>query len=78
MNDFIEKGGYAPTLLQFDDITIDMQGYYNLTDKDVVVVDSTEYLDQTIGSLAEMENIIKKNFMLAPEKLKDFAENNPT
>jgi hypothetical protein len=35
-------------------------------------------MDQTIGSLIEMETLIKKNFMMQPEKLKDFANNNPT
>jgi hypothetical protein len=66
MNGHLEKDGYAPTHLEFDEIYLDSPGYYNFSDNTRQHADSTEYLDQTVGSLAEMENLIKKNFMMQP------------
>lgn len=78
MNKFIETEGYIPIQLPFEEINLDTPGFFSFSEQSGNNADSTEYLDQTIGSLIEMENLIKKNFMMQPEKLKEFANNNPT
>jgi chromosome segregation ATPase len=67
-----------PTKLAFDEVTLDQPGYFSFNESAEVQSDSTDTLDALVASLIEMENLIKKNFMMAPEKLEQFARTNPT
>jgi len=58
-----------PTKLAFEEVNLDTPGYFNFNESAEVQSDSTDTLDALVASLIEMENLIKKNFMMAPEKL---------
>lgn len=69
INKYQEREGYIPTKLQYEDVTYETNGYFSLGDQ-VSTAESTEYLDSCIESFLEMENLIKKNFMMPPDKSK--------
>jgi len=78
INRYQEELNYMPTKLEFEDVDLEKPGYFSFDQSVGASADSTDTLDATIQSFIEMENLIKKNFMMAPEKLLTFANNNPT
>lgn len=80
INDYQESLDYIPTKLEFEELTLDVPGYFSFSEHSCsgTMAESTDTLDATIASFNEMENLIKKNFMMQPEKLEEFANNNPT
>ena len=77
INNFQETLGYVPTRLEFEEINLDTPGFFSFLENTGNIAESTDTLDAQTGSLIEMENLIKKNFMMPPEKLKEYANNNP-
>ena len=67
-----------PNKIEFEPVSLETPGFYSFSDSVGNTADSTDTLDATIASFVEMENLIKKNFMMAPDKLEMFANNNPT
>lgn len=67
-----------PTKLAFQEVELETSGYFSFNESIEAQADSTDSLDAMVASLIEMENLIKKNFMMAPEKLETFAKTNPT
>lgn len=58
---------------------LDTPGYFSY-DNGSGNCESTETLDAMIENFVEMEDLIKKNFLMtieSPEKVKEFKENNP-
>ena len=78
INRYQDELNYMPTKLAFEEVNLDTPGYFNFNESAEVQSDSTDTLDALVASLIEMENLIKKNFMMAPEKLEQFARTNPT
>ena len=79
MNDYQEKFNYKPTKLQFRDMSLDTPGYFSF-DNGSGNCESTETLDAMIENIIEMEDLIKKNFMItveSPKKIKEFQNSNP-
>jgi len=46
-----------------------MPGYFSFSDQGGANCESTDTLDATISNMIEMENLIKKNFMMHSDKL---------
>ena len=57
-------------------MNLDTPGYYSFSEIANQTADSTDTLDASVSSFNDMENLIKKNFMMKPEKLEDFANSN--
>ena len=73
MNDFQEKLNYKPTKLQFKEISLDTPGYFSF-DNGNGICESTETLDALIENYVEMEELVKRNFLMArdfPEKVQE-------
>ena len=68
INDFQEKLGYKPTRLLFEEVGLDTKGYFSF-DGAGTECESTVTLDAMINNQVDMENLIKKNFMMKSEKL---------
>ena len=78
INKYKTELNYVPTRLEFEEIFLDTPGFFSFADQGSgTISDSTDTLDATIEGFNAMENLIKKNFMMPPEKLEDFANNNP-
>ena len=54
-------------------MSLDSPGYFSFSESGGANCESTETLDAMIQSFVEMENLIKKNFMMQSEKLNTFA-----
>lgn len=76
INDFQETLNYKPTMLQFEEVALDLPGYFSFSESGAANCESTDTLDAMIQSFVEMENLIKKNFLMQSEKLHAFAETN--
>lgn len=79
MNDFQEKFSFKPTKLQFREISLETPGYFSY-DNGSGTCESTETMDAMIENILDMEELIKKNFLMtieSPEKVKEFYDNNP-
>jgi len=52
--------------MEFEEISLDTPGYFSYSDQQSgnTGADSTDTLDATIFMFIEMENIIKKNYMM--------------
>jgi hypothetical protein len=78
INDFQEKFNYKPTKLAFKEVTIETPGYFSLSEASTnEKCEATDTMDAMIQNYIDMENLIKKNFMVQSEKLDKFAKNNP-
>ena len=65
-------------MLEFEETSLETPGgYFSFSDQGGATCESTETLDAMISSQIDMENLIKKNFMMQSEKLNIFAETNP-
>jgi len=76
INDFQEKLNYKPTKVQFEEVGLDSSGYFSFEGSGTEC-ESTVTLDAMIGNFVDMENLIKKNFMMKSEKLSKFSDSNP-
>lgn len=79
MNDYQDKLSYKPTKLQFREISTETPGYFSF-DNGSGNCDGTETLNALIENILEMEDLIKKNFLMtidSPQKIKEFQDNNP-
>lgn len=79
INDFQNKLNYKPTKLQFKELTLESPGYFSY-DNGSGNCESTETLDAMIANIVDMEDLVKKNFLMtqkSPEKIQEFNENNP-
>jgi hypothetical protein len=56
---------------------LETPGYYSFSEIANQTAESTDALDATISSFIDTENLIKKNFLMKPEKREDFANSNP-
>jgi hypothetical protein len=77
--DFQEKLGYKPTTMQFEKVSLDQQGYFS-PESEGKSCESTDTLKSFVKSFIDMEELIKKNFLMSqnnPEKIEEFNENNP-
>jgi len=55
---------YKPTKPEFEDVSLDVPGYFSFSDTGGANCESTDTLDAMVASFVEMENLIKKNFMM--------------
>ena len=67
INEFQEKLNYKPTKLEFQEVHLEMPGYFSFQEN--AHCESTDTLDACIFAFLDMENLIKKNFMMKAEKL---------
>ena len=56
--------------MQFEDVHLEMSGYFSFHENSNC--ESTDTLGATVDAFIEMGNLIKKNFMMKPEKLAQF------
>ncbi len=78
INEFQETLNYKPTKLQFREISIETPGYFAFSESSQGDnCESTTTMDAMIQNFVDMENLIKKNFMMQSDKLNQFAQNNP-
>ena len=63
INDFQDKLNYKPTKLQFRELTLETPGYFS-ADNGKGNCESTETLDALIENVVDMEELIKKNFLM--------------
>lgn len=71
--------GYKPTKMQFEKVTLDQPGFFS-PENDGKRCESTDACESMVNSYLEMEDLIKKNFLMVeknPEKILEFNENNP-
>ena len=79
LEDYQEKLGYKPTKMQFEKVSLEEQGYFS-PEVDGNRCNSTDTFEIVIQSFIDMEELIKKNFLMAvqsPEKIEEFNANNP-
>lgn len=62
--------------MQFEEVGLDSSGYFSFEGSGTEC-ESTVTLDAMIGNFVDMENLIKKNFMMKSEKLSKFSDSNP-
>lgn len=60
--------------MQFKDVSLDSPGYFMFGHEGEN--ECTTSLDAMIANTVDMESLIKKNFMIQSEKLRQFAEKN--
>ena len=78
INEYQETLNYKPTKLQFKEVTIETPGYFNHSESEKSdMCESTLTADAMIENYVDMENLIKKNFMMQSDKKEQFAVNNP-
>ena len=79
--EFQEDLKYKPTKAEFQEITLDTPGYFSFSESHGDNCDSTETMAAFIESFKDMENIIKKNFLVIrnghDETTKNAIERNP-
>jgi hypothetical protein len=78
INEFQNKLNYKPTKLQFKELSLETPGYFS-ADKDSGSCESTETMTAMVDHFIDMEELIKKNFLMtqkSPEKIQEFNENN--
>ena len=71
LNDFMDKDSHIPTKIQFEFVNLDTSGYFS-ADNDGKKCESTDTLDALVENFNDMEELIKKNFLLvkkSPEKV---------
>ena len=61
INAFQEDLGYKPTKLGFEEVYLDMAAYFSFNESSC---ESTDTMDASILAFVDMENLIKKNFMM--------------
>lgn len=79
LNDYQEKLGYMPTKMQYEKVSLDQQGYFS-PESDGKSCESTDTFEQMVDSFINMEDLIKKNFLMvqnSPDKITEFNANNP-
>lgn len=79
INDFQDRLSYKPSKLQFSQITLDTPGYFSF-DNGSGNCESTDTMDAMIDNFVDMEDLVKKNFLMTqnfPEKIAEFSDNNP-
>jgi len=64
INDFQERLNYKPTKLEFRHVTLETPGYFSY-DNGSGNCQSTECLDALVDNFNDMEDIIKKNFLMS-------------
>ena len=75
----MDKSTHIPTKIQFEFVNLESSGYFS-PDNDGKKCESTDTLDALVENFNDMEELIKKNFLLvqkSPEKIDEFNENNP-
>lgn len=76
INTFQDTLQYKPTKLEFREVTLESPGYFSFGDT-MDSCESTVVMEAMIQNFSDMENLIKKNFMIQKDKLSQFAEENP-
>lgn len=79
INDYQDQLNYKPTKLQFKEVSLESPGYFSF-DNGSGNCESTETMDAMVNNFVDMEELIKKNFLLTqtqPDKIRQFSENNP-
>lgn len=79
LNDYQDQLGYKPSKLQFEKVKLNQLGYFS-PENDEKRCESTDVFESMVSSFVDMEDLIKKNFLMTvnnPEKIVEFNENNP-
>jgi len=75
----MEKSTHIPTKIQFKFVNLESTGYFS-GGNDGKKCESTDTLDALVENFNDMEELIKKNFLLVqktPDKVQEFNDNNP-
>ena len=68
INEFQEIYKYIPTRIELGEVSLESAGYFGFLETTGDNCESTEYMDSMVESIADMENIIKKNFLNKKDK----------
>ena len=75
-NNYKETLKYIPTRLQFQEVNLDSPGFFSF-DNQSDQAESSDVLNSLINHFIDMESLIKKNFLMASEKIFDYLDSNP-
>lgn len=75
-NEYKETLKYIPTRLQYQEVNLESPGFFSFENQNDQA-ESSDVLNSLINHFVDMESLIKKNFMMASEKIFDYLDSNP-